>query len=331
MGRKGLIVCLMLALSSACFGESRFVQRKFVQKILRADSILTAHYRNPNIDTAYVARPQTRWTIAGRFNLAGAKLEAEGIEEGKHFNSELKADYKSTLALYVKYLGFSVSLSLNPAKLAGKYSDYELGFVYYGRQYGFDLIYQDAKNYTGYHQHEGYERIELPADMFKMRTFNISGYYVFNHKRFSYPAAMTQGYIQKRSAGSFMLALSGQGQHGKLKGDYGIDLRITNIGIGGGYGYNYVPARRWLLHISALPTFIVYSHTSLTFNNTKIPLRYHFPEVIITGRSAIVYQVKKNQYVALSGVYYFTDIGSKKRLNIENQKWRTRLTYGFRF
>lgn len=97
------------------------------------------------------------------------------------------------------------------------------------------------------------------------------------------------------------------------------------------HGYNYVPARRWMLHISALPTFIVYSNTSLTLNDTKVPLRYHFPEVIITGRSAIVYQVKKNQYVALSAVYYFTDIGNKKRLNIENQKWRTRLTYGFRF
>ncbi|MBP5514139.1 MAG: DUF4421 family protein [Bacteroidaceae bacterium] len=331
MGRRELIVCLLLLLSGASFGHSRFMEKKFVQQVLRLDSIMTAHYRNPNIDTAYVMRPQTRWTVAGRFNLAGAKFKVEGIDEGNHFNSELRADFKSTLALYLKYLGFSVSLSLNPAKLAGKYRDYELGFVYYGRQYGFDLIYQDSKNYTGYHKQESYPRIELPADLFKMKTFNISGYYVFNHKKFSYPAAMTQGYIQKRSAGSFMLALSGQGQHGKLKGDYGIDLRITNIGIGGGYGFNYVPARRWLLHISALPTFIVYSHTSLTFNDSKIPLRYHFPEVIITGRGAIVYQVTKNQYMALSGVYYFTDIGSKKRLRIENEKWRARLTYGFRF
>ncbi len=305
-------------------------KKKIVRQILRVDSFMLQRYRSAKIDNNYVIRPQTRFTFSARANIAGSRFDVEGLDQGQHFVAKLKADYKSTLSLAVNYLGVSVALSLNPAKLAGKYRDYEIGLVYYGKQFGGDLIYQDAKNYTGYHDQDGYPRIEMPADMFKMRTLNASGYYVFNHRRFSYPAAMNQGYIQRHSAGSFMLAVSGQGQHGKFLGGYNIDLRITNIGLGGGYGYNYVPARRWLLHLSALPTFIVYNHTSLNFEDTKIPLKYEFPEVIITGRAAIVYQIKKNQFAALSGVYYFTDIGGKKHLDIENQKWRTRLTYGFR-
>ena len=314
----------------AAISPSATAQKKIVRQILRVDSFMLQRYRSAKIDTNYVIRPQTRFTFSARANIAGSRFDVEGLDQGQHFVAKLKADYKSTLSLAVNYLGVSVALSLNPAKLAGKYRDYEIGLVYYGKQFGGDLIYQDAKNYTGYHDQDGYPRIEMPADMFKMRTLNASGYYVFNHRRFSYPAAMNQGYIQRHSAGSFMLAVSGQGQHGKFLGGYNIDLRITNIGLGGGYGYNYVPARRWLLHLSALPTFIVYNHTSLNFENTKIPLKYEFPEVIITARAAIVYQIKKNQFAALSGVYYFTDIGGKKHLDIENQKWRTRLTYGFR-
>lgn len=305
-------------------------QKKFVRQILRVDSMMMIHYRSAKIDTNYVMRPQTRWTLSGRFNVAGSTFDVEGVDQGLNFRTKMQADYKSTLSAVVNYLGISVALSLNPAKIAGKYSDYELGLVYYGKHYGGDLFYQEANNYTGYYEQDGSPRIELPANNFKMRTLNMSGYWVFNHHRFSYPAAMTQGYIQRRSAGSFLLALSGQGQHGEYMGDPGMHLRITNIGLGGGYGYNFVPARRWLLHISALPTFIVYSHTSLTYDDARIPLHYHFPEVIITGRAAIVYQIKKNQFAALSAVYYFTDIGSKKELDIQNQKWRTRLTYGVR-
>lgn len=328
MRRISYIILLSLVCMAA--NQRATAQKKLVHQLLRVDSIMLQRYRSAKIDTNYVTRPQTRFTFSARANLAGSRFQVEGLDQGQHFFAKLKADYKSTLSIAANYLGVSVALSLNPAKLAGKYRDYEIGLVYYGKQYGGDLIYQDAKNYTGYHEQEGYPRIEMPADMFKMRTLNISGYYVFNHRRFSYPAAMTQGYIQRRSAGSFMLALSGQGQHGRFLGGYDINLRITNIGVGGGYGYNYVPAPRWLLHLSTLPTFIVYNHTSLSFEDARIPMKYHFPEVIITARAAIVCQIRKNQFLALSGVYYFTDIGGKKHLDMQNVKWRGRLTYGFR-
>ena len=191
-------------------------------------------------------------------------------------------------------------------------------------------IGKEAKNYKGYYHQDNIGRMELPPNILEMRTLNANGYYVFNHKRFSYPAAMTQGYIQRRSAGSFMLALGLQAQEGEYDYLKEFKTRITNIGVGGGYGYNYVPARRWMIHLSALPTFIVYNHTWMIYDGSRVKVGYHFPEVIITGRGAIVYQIKKNQFAALSGVYYFTNIGGKKHLEIENEKWRARLTYGIR-
>ena len=241
----------------------------------------------------------------------------------------MTADYKSTLSVGVNYLGFSLNMALNPAKLMGKYRDYELNVNSYGNRFGWDFIYQDAHNFTGWHDQEGMERIELPADMLSVKTLNLNAYYAFNGHRFSYPAAFSQSYIQRHSAGSFLIAASGMGQHAKLDWEQKMELKMANIGIGAGYGYNYVPTQAWLLHISALPTFIVYSHTSMSFGDTRIPLHYHFPEVIITGRGAVVHQTG-NLFYGLSMVYNFTNIGDEENLTIHNTKWRIRAFFGLR-
>ena len=295
----------------------------------RIDSILTRNYHKGDIDTAYIMRPTTKWTVTARMNVSGAKIEAEGIDEVQHFKSEIEANRKATLSVGVSYLGFSLSAALNPAKLMGKYHDYELNFNSYGKRFGFDVIYQDAKNFTGWHDHQGMERIELPDGMLSVKTLNVNAYYVFNSCRFSYPAAFSQSYIQRQSAGSFLLAASGMGQKAILDWEQEMQLKMTNIGIGAGYGYNYVPQQGWLLHISALPTFIVYSNTSMTFGDNEVPLHYHFPEVIITGRGAVV-RLWGNKFLGLSMVFNFTNIGYEDTLAIHNIKWRIRTFFGLR-
>lgn len=300
------------------------------QSILhRADSMLTVNYRKGDVDSAYITRPATKWTVRARMNVSGAKIEAEGIDQGQHFKAEMQANRKATLSVGVSYLGLSLSAALNPAKMMGKYRDYELNFNSYGRRFGFDLIYQDAKNFTGWHDHDGMERVILPDGVLSVKTLNLNAFYVLNSRRFSYPAAFSQSYIQRRSAGSFLLAASGQGQHATLDWEQEMQLKMTNISLGAGYGYNYVPRQGWLLHISALPTFIVYSNTSMTFGDTRVPLHYHFPEAIITGRGAAVYQWS-NKFAGLSMVFNFTNIGHEETLAIHNIKWRVRTFFGLR-
>ena len=305
-------------------------QTQKLQRMLRHnDSLMTVRYRSGNIDTNYITRPTTKWTIVARMNMSGAKIETEGMDNGIPFKSEMKADYKSTLSVGVSYLGFSLNAALNPAKLLGRYRDYELNFNSYGKRFGFDIIYQDAHNFKGWHDHEGMDRIVLPDGTLKVKTLNVNAFYVFNSRRFSYPAAFTQSYIQRRSAGSILLAASGQGQHTTLDYTQKTDMKMTNIGLGMGYGYNFVPGEGWLLHISALPTFIVYSNTSMTFGDNRVPLSYHFPEVIITGRGAVVRQWR-NKFLGMSMVFNFTNIGNEERLAVHNIKWRVRTFFGLR-
>jgi hypothetical protein len=327
MARRSSIVKILVCIFACLQGS--IVPIEAQSNLHRIDSILTQNYLKGDVDTAYITRPTTKWTITARMNVSGAKIEAEGIENSQHFKAEMEADRKATLSVGVSYLGFSLSAALNPAKLMGKYRDFELNFNSYGRRFGFDVIYQDAKNFKGWHDHDGMERIELPDGMLSVKTLNLNTFYVFNSHRFSYPAAFSQSYIQRRSAGSFLLAASGMGQHATLDWNQEMQLKMTNIGLGAGYGYNYVPSRNWLLHISALPTFIVYSNTSMTFDNTRVPLHYHFPEVIITGRGAVVHQWG-NKFLGMSMVFNFTNIGHEESLALHNIKWRIRTYFGLR-
>jgi len=304
-----------------------------------ADSVLMVRYWRANIDTNYVTRPQTKWTLTGRFNVSGSTISAEGKAHGKYFETRLSADKKATVSVGVNYLGLGLNLSINPAKILGKYSDYELGFRSYGKRVGFDITYQDAHNYKGWTEVDGARQdVTTSEDLFRLKTANLNAYYVFNAHRFSYPAAFVSSYIQRRSAGSFLLAASAMWQKGEIKGEGSgvtegrkpIDYKMTHIGIGGGYGYNYVPAQGWLLHHSALPTLIVYSSSTFTEGDNKLSLHYRFPWLIVTARSAIVKQIGSNKFAGLSVVYNFTGVGNRDNLSIHHQKWLARVNFGLR-
>lgn len=75
-----LITAICLAVSAGASG-----QKKIVRQVLRVDSMMLQRYRAAKIDTNYVTRPTTRFTLSARFNTAGAKLNTEGYNEGGHF------------------------------------------------------------------------------------------------------------------------------------------------------------------------------------------------------------------------------------------------------
>ena len=297
--------------------------------IRRADSLLTKMYNMGNVDTANVTRPETKWTIAVRVKESGTTIRTEGIDEGKHFESEMDATRKATLSVCVSYLGLSLSAALNPAKLLGRYHDYELNLNSYGRRFGFDLIYQDAKNFKGWYDQDGLERMQLEDGMLSVKTLNLNAFYVLNNRRFAYPAAFSQSYIQRRSAGGFLLAASAMGQRVVFGKEQQLRLNMTNAAVGAGYGYNYVPSRGWLLHISALPTFIVYSHTSMSYGDDNVSLRYHFPEVIVTSRGAVVHYWG-NMFLGMSMLFNFTNVGHEENLAVHNIKWHVCTSFGLR-
>ncbi|MBQ8064531.1 MAG: DUF4421 family protein [Prevotella sp.] len=330
--RRVFLMAVMLhacAVADFSLSTSRFSCLNAQSLLKRLDRMLTTRYNKVNYDTAYIMRPNTKWTITARMNVSGMAIESKGIDNGHHYQGRSEANNKATLSMGVSYQGVALGLALNPAQLIGKYHDYELNLNSYSNKFGFDVIYQDAKNFSGWYEQDGMGHLDLPDGLLEAQTLNLNAYYAFNGRRFSYPAAFSQSYIQRRSAGSLLLAASYMRQRTTLDREVWQQLKMTNIGLGAGYGYNYVPRQGWLLHISALPTFIVYSKTSMTVGDDRMSLRYHFPETIITARGAVV-RNWGNKFLGLSMVYTYTNIGDKADLAVENAKWRIRAFFGLR-
>ena len=96
MKRAKVIMTILLAVVGAA--SSTLSAQNLLQRV---DNMLSERYRKGNIDSAYIVRPSTKWTVSARINESGTKIKTEGVENGSHFTSELTADYKSTLSLAV--------------------------------------------------------------------------------------------------------------------------------------------------------------------------------------------------------------------------------------
>ncbi len=154
--------------------------------------------------------------------------------------------------------------------------------------------------------------------------FNI--YYIFNHRRFSYPAAFSQSTCQKVSCGSWLAGLGytkntleldyeqlqelfdNRIYPFKVEVDSGLrfnELRYHDLVFSGGYAYNWVFARHWLLGMSAQlglgyknstadieENFIKKQFKDLSINN------FNFS---VVGRVSVVYN-NTRWYVGLSGI-----------------------------
>lgn len=149
----------------------------------------------------------------------------------------------------------------------------------YSNKIGLDLFYR--KTGDGYYIRklsfgEGFDGSALKNVEFggvKTSVKGFNAYYIFNHRKFSYPAAFSQSTVQRRSAGSPLIGIAYNSQ----KVD--VDWRMLNnlieektgqenvvqqhdstlsfttfhyddFSITGGYAYNWVFARNWLLDAS---------------------------------------------------------------------------------
>ena len=301
----------------------------------KGDQLLEAKSKKISFDTLYIGRPDARWTIKLRTNLSGAQLKFNGSKNQIPFNGDLRADYRGTLSVAVAYRGIAVGLAVNPAKLAGKSKDNEFNLNSYSNKFGFDVVLLSSKTYHGSVETNGVSS-DISKGQLKQKAVNLNFYYAFNGRRFSFPAAFSQSYVQKRSAGSFMLGMSMDGQYTNAydvmtnSGVGNAKMRIYALGIGAGYGYNLVVGRHWLFHLSTLPTFDVLLRSYIETDEGKVNMHYRFPSVIIVGRGAAVYSWK-NKFFGATMVFNYSSVGDENRLQIKRAKERLRLFYGFRF
>ena len=303
----------------------------------RLDRKLATRYFSSKYDTSYVARPPQRWLFRLMTNQTGNYIYARGTVNDVYSKYKLHTMYNTTLSLEVNYCDIAASLSINPAKIAGKYNDYEFNFEYHGQQVSIDINYQRSTSLAGDIRYGDYDHLD--KDGLRMKIFNIAGYYTFNNRRFSFPAALYQNYDQLLSAGSWLAGVSFQG--GSIRTTEELKQRspnvpdghltFSNIGIGAGYGYNFVLGKhsQWLIHISALPTFVVYKHNKLTINGQEKSDNRTSLNMIFNERAAITCHFSP-RYFAGASFIMSNSLFDDTRVLVQQSKWMARAFIGLR-
>lgn len=170
------------------------------------------------------------------------------------------------------FLGWSVSVDDIYRKTNRKNKGTEFDLSLYSSKLGVDIFYRRTGNNYRIHKMNGFPE-HIPSDYsqdftgLKVDIKGLNLYYIFNNRKFSYPAAFSQSTNQRRNAGSFIAGFS-ISKH-KLNFNYnelpefiqeamnpGMKVRrvkYTNANVSFGYAYNWVFARNCLACLSFTP------------------------------------------------------------------------------
>lgn len=304
--------------------------------VKQVDSVLAERYRKAgSYDEDYLERPMQRFTLKVRSALSGSGITTNGTWKDMRFRSNLSSDMRFTTNVGISYRGFGLSLSANPFKWTGNRKNTELRLEVYNNKYGFDLAFQNAKTHSGRLEMDN-RHTDISSSLVTSKMFMANGYYAFNNRRFSYPAAFTQSYRQLRSQGSWLVGASFLAGNVKTRTDDrlanpSLKMNVGYVALGGGYAYNWVINEHWMLHGSALPTLVVASFNSLKVDDEHHKLRFGFPQFIFTERLSVVYEINEDHFLNLAFIAHNTLTGAQQDLRMNYRKWRLTLSYGFRF
>ena len=304
----------------------------------RINNKLSKKYFTTKYDTNYVARPKEKWLLRLLGNQTGNYIHAKGTVHDVYSKYDLHTKTNYTMGLEVNYCDIAATFSINPAKIGGDYNDYEFNFEYHGQMISFDINYLRATSLTGDIKLGNIDHLD--EEGLRMNVVNASAYYIFNHRKFSYPAALFQNYYQLRSAGSWLAGLSVQAGSIKTTDELKarsplapeVHLTFANVAIGGGYGYNLVLGKRsqWLLHFSALPSFVVYKHNRLTVNGEEMKDHGLCFNMLFNERVAVVYHFTP-RFNAGASLIMSNSIYNNDNIKINQNKWLARAFFGVRF
>ena len=288
----------LLVLALLCVAASASAQDVDSLWLRAKDFVLKLASRKKDIDPDYALQPELKWNVM---------LEGTGIRMGADLHSDITVTDLSdgtpqilhaTLEtgmkkrLYKKvggglsYGGLGLSFGFEVGKSSPKRNRYfSLGKA--GSYYGARIQYYKSHEFvegTLDADMEGFTPVALTSENpCQLRDLTIDGFYAFNRKKFVYTAAYGGRIVQRRSAGSWMVAAK------YLQGDFSFDknddVLISLLNglnrystmqalVGGGYSYNWV-----VLHRDPGDSHTWKGLQNLTVNVTALPMVSLFNDI----------------------------------------------------
>ena len=259
----------------------------------RLGKVFTGFFREfSNVDTFYIEPQHYNYTVMLQNTNTYEEYTLYG-KDGQRIS--FAPDPSWRLGPYLGwrwvFLGYTLDLKHINAKSTHS-SKKEFNVSLYSSLLGVDLFWRQTGNDYHIQRMSLGDNINTEAlhkadfDGFKGSIKGLNLYYIFNHRKFSYPAAYSQSTVQKKSAGSWMVGL-GYTQH-QLEVDWDklteiVDKRLnqdskkqletridsslmfskvkySDYSATVGYGYNWVFAKNWLFNAS-LSMGLAYNHS----------------------------------------------------------------------
>ena len=222
----------------------------------------------------------------------------------------------------------------------------EMSLNIYSSKFGVDLYYRKTgsdfklRSQVGFNLDDQFKNIHF--DGLQSNIIGLNAYWIFNHKKFSYPAVYSQSTNQRKSAGSFMAGFSYSRHkiffdHNKLPEAMKENLdphlqfkkiKYSDYSFGFGYGYNWVFAKNWVSNLSLLPG-IGFKKSKIDDNDFKDEHWIKDINFNLITRAGVVYNNSK--YFAGASLVMHTYDYRKPNLSVTNSFGTLRIYAGFNF
>lgn len=349
-----LIITLLPSLTimaSTIDNDSVPRKKSFVSKIFSGVGGVLKEFNN--IDTTYIEPQHYKFTTTfmSTYTFESYRITSKSGQE-VHFSPEARVKAGPYIGWSLLFLGYTIDLAYISAnkKKEMDLSVYTsmLGLDFFYRKSGHDYRIRSWDLGDG----ENSPVTGIPFDGLKVSITGLNGYYIANHRKFSYPAAFNQSTNQRKSCGSFMFG-GGYTRH-TLELDYhklqdvlqeaspehveeldsGLlfnKIKYTDVSLSAGYGYNWVFSRNWLLSAS-LSAALGYKHSSSGHD----PINFFIDDFSFSnfnldgvGRMAITWNNTK-WYFGADGIVHSYNY-SKSRFATNNYFGNVRVYIGINF
>lgn len=335
------------------------------------------------VDSSYILPKQHDWKVQMNYNVSQEYYNIR-TDDGLKINLRTHTTNRLGPSIGYKMISGNLGFNLN-ANQNSTTEKWEWNANIFSPMFSLDLYYRNSAGDFVIRNVESQLKPEVKKffdaasplldkiewDMIETETYGGNIMYVFNHRKFSYPAAMTSSAVQLRSAGS-PLAGFGYTHHAMinnyvnalqvLQWVYRNTKELPNIDIDiaehhlcdnihfndytlwGGYAYNWVPVRNMLVSASAT-LGLAYKTQKGSNENTyiyrgvnvfepignKIRIDNDMFDMNFAGKASIQYNNSRFFFGTRFMYNYFGYNHGDKELRIDDNYWSLRLYVGLRF
>ena len=303
-----------------------------------------------NIDTTYISPNRYNFAFMLEHSTWYEHYRLGSTESGQPQSLNFSPNMGMKLGVYFGwrwiFLGYTFDIEDLIGSNKNKVDKTEMALNIYSSKFGVDLYYRKTGSDFKLRSCSGFDlKTPLKEQDFGGLQSKIKGldaYWIFNHRKFSYPAVYSQSTNQRKSAGSLMAGFS-YSQHSiyfdhtqlpvEIKSTLNSNLRFNKVkysdySLGFGYGYNWVFKKNWVANLSLLP--------GIGFKKAKIDdILYNDKHWIkdinfdLITRAGITYNNSK-WFVGASLVMHTYDY-RKTNLSVTNSFGTLRIYAGFNF